>query len=115
MSQMVPFNEDRGQIPVTSEPRLSRRAASRLAAVEADTLLRFARVIGEGRIQSEKLYEADQLVGDAMVGHARLHNKASCLSRNDPLLSDELRYYTDMAKLGKGEILADTFHTFRRI
>lgn len=41
-----------------------------------------------------------------------LRHWADTLSGPDPLLADELKFFTDIARMGKGEILADTISDF---
>ena len=43
-----------------------------------------------------------------MTGQAMLGRWASTLAQGDAFLADDLRFFSDIAKLGKGEIIADT-------
>ncbi len=36
-----------------------------------------------------------------------LSKYSAVLAQNDPFLADELKFFSDMARLGKGEIIAD--------
>jgi hypothetical protein len=92
--------------------RRGRQTLRALAGVQQQTLVRVARVQAEGFVQTEKVREIDHLAREAMSGQAMLQHWANTLSRADVLLADELRFFTDVAKLGKGEILADTITTF---
>ncbi len=99
---------------VVSRP-LARPTARALAAIEQRrTLVRLADVQGEGTVQAEKLHEIDHLAREAMTGQALLHGWASTLAHGDPFVADELRFFTDMARLGKGEVIADTIDTYCR-
>jgi hypothetical protein len=44
-----------------------------------------------------------------MLNHFR-----DVLAHGDPFAADELKFFTDMARLGKGEIIADTIDSFCR-
>jgi len=107
--------EPRGQRTSTiSSAILSRRTERALSAVELQTLLRMAHVQAEGLVQAQKLHEIDHLGRMAMSGHALLVKWGDTLAAGDPLLRDELKFFSDMARMGKGEVLADTIDSFCR-
>lgn len=85
-----------------------------LSRLEQATLLRLAAVQAEGLVQVQKLREADHLGRVAMTGHAMLVKWADSVAAGDPLLRDELKFFTDICRLGKGEVIADTIDTFCR-
>lgn len=91
-----------------------RRTSRDLAHIEHRTVLRMAGVQAEGLVQTEKLHEIDHLTREAMTGHALLRKWADTLAAGDPFLGDELRFFTDAARLGKGEVIADTIDSFCR-
>jgi hypothetical protein len=93
---------------------VSRAVGRALSQLEGRTLLRMASVQGEGMVQGEKVQEIDHLSRTAMTGQAMLSGWADTVARNDPLLRDELRFFTDVARIGKGEIIADTIDSFCR-
>lgn len=115
MSEIMPFSGGQSGSLNTTGGRLSRRASNGLTAIESETLMRFARVTGESLVQAEKLHQLVSLVGAAMTGQKYLSLLASCLSRGDPLLADDLRFYEELAKMGQGQIIQDTENRFRRI
>jgi hypothetical protein len=41
-----------------------------------------------------------------------LSHWAATLAKGDAFLTDDLKFFTDVAKLGKGEIIADTISDF---
>jgi hypothetical protein len=92
-------------------PRPTSRA---LAGIEYHTRLRLARVQAEGLVQTEKVREIDHLTREAMSGHAMLRRWADTLAGADPFLADELKFFTDVARMGKGEIIADTIDSYCR-
>jgi hypothetical protein len=102
----------------TSTSRAARlqelRTWQALDRVERQTVLRTAVVQGEAIVASEKLKELDRLTETAMVGQAMLAKWRETLAGPDPMLQDELRFFSDVARLGKGEILVDTLSAFRR-
>lgn len=85
-----------------------------LARLERQTIVRTALVQAEGIVQTEKLHEIDHLAREAMSGHAMLRGWADTLAAGDPLLADELKIFTDAARLGKAEVIADTIDSFCR-
>ncbi len=93
---------------------LARQTTRVLAAMEQRTLVRLAGVKAEGFVQTEKAKEIDHLTREAMTGQALLHGWASTLAHGDPFMADELKFFTDMARLGKGEVIADTIDTYCR-
>lgn len=93
---------------------LSRSAQKALAQTESRTLARLADVQGEGLVQGEKLHEVDHLTREAMTGQAMLRRWADTLAHGDPLLADELQFFNDLARIGKGEIIADTLDSYSR-
>lgn len=89
-----------------------RRTSRALESVQRNTLVRLASVQGHALVQVEKVHEVDRLAHEAMNGQALLSHAASTLAHGDPFLADELRYFSDLARLGKGEIIADTISDF---
>ena len=114
MSNIIPANPggppERGGriVPV------SRAVARSLDRLEGRTLFRMAVVQAEGMVQGEKLREIDHLTREGMTGQAMLRKWADTLAGADPMLHDELRFFSDMARIGKGEIIADTIDTYCR-
>lgn len=104
--------------PVAGGTLAERLQASRtgraLAAIEYRTIVRTANVQSEGFVEAEKLREVDRLAHTAMNGQAFLRGWANHLAGDDPMVADELRFFTDLARLGKGEIIADAIDSFRR-
>jgi hypothetical protein len=108
-NELVPTSRS-SAVPVLQQPGLRRD----LARLERQTVVRMAEVEAEGYVQTEKLHEIDHLSREAMSGHAMLNGWAKQLAGDDIILADELRFFTDTARLGKGEVLADTISTFCR-
>ena len=78
------------------------------------TQMRALQAQAEGLVQTVKMQEVDHLAREAMTGQALLARYRNELAGPDPLLADELNYFVSMARLGKGQILADTITTFSR-
>jgi hypothetical protein len=89
------------------------RTGRALAAIEHHTIVRTASVQSEGFVEAEKLREVDRLAHTAMNGQAFLRGWANHLAGDDPMVADELKFFSDIAKLGKGEIIADAIDCFR--
>ncbi len=96
------------------EHRLPKRTERALASVEHHTIVRTARVQAEAIVQTEKLHDIDHLSRTAMSGQALLCKWRDTLAAGDPFVGDDLRFFTDLAKMGKGEIIADTLWAFSR-
>jgi len=108
MTMPVPYNSPGSSLVRRSSPGLNRD----LARVERTALVRMAQVQADGFVQTEKVHEIDHLTREAMTGHAMLQGWANQLAGDDLLLRDELRFFTDTARLGVGEVLADTVSKF---
>lgn len=91
---------------------VDRRTARTLSTVQRNALVRMASVQAHAVVQNEKIHEIDRLTREAMSGQAMLSHWASTLAQGDPFLADELKFFTDVARLGKGEIIADTISDF---
>jgi hypothetical protein len=95
--------------------RLPRQAERAIARIEGGTVVRATLVRAEAIVAAEKMEEIDFLTWKAMSGHAMLRGWAHQLADDDPVLLDELRFFKDTARLGKGEIVADVIDKFRHI
>jgi hypothetical protein len=111
MPDIIPTRAASHPAPLTPTARVTQRGLERL---ELRTTMRMAGVQGEGMVQTEKLREVDALTREAMTGHAMLRRWSDALAGGDPFLADELKFFTDTARLGKGEIIADTIDAFCR-
>jgi hypothetical protein len=98
--------------PRTGLPRYPRQTERSLTAVGHRTVVRAALVHQEEVVQGEKLKAIDHLAREAMTGQAMLNSFKLLLSRGDLMAEADLQYFADMAKLGKGEIIADTIDTY---
>jgi hypothetical protein len=97
-----------------SGQRISARTARTLRQVGENTLVRVATVQGEGIVQTEKVKELNRVGREAVVDTAMLRKFADTVASGDPMLADELRMLTDVARLGTAEIIADTVDTYCR-
>lgn len=94
--------------------RLQRSTLVQLATVQARTVVRSAVVQSEAIVATVKLQEMDRLAREAMSGQAMLRRWSDTLCQGDPFLADELKFFTDTARLAKGEIIADTMVSYCR-
>ena len=115
MSDLVPQSRQPLGASRLTPTRQDRRLARELVEVESKTIVRIAQVQSEGLIHTEKLREVDRLAREAMTGHVMLVAWSNHLAGESPVLVDELRFFTEMARLGKGELLADSIETFRKV
>jgi hypothetical protein len=95
--------------------RRSRNAEYGMGVVQYQTVMRIATVQGDGIVQSEKMREVDRVTQAAMNGQALLAKWRDTLAGADPMLHDELKFFTDVARMGKGEIILDTISNLRRL
>ena len=114
MPNLIPTNRNLEPTTQTSGllPVPDRRAARALVAVERQTLTRMATVRGHAMVQVEKVHEIDRLTREAMTGQAMLARWAATLAAGDPFIADEMKFFSDVAKLGKGEVIADTVSAY---
>ena len=96
----------------TSGRVIDRRTGRALSEIQRNTLVRVASVQGSAIVQVEKAHEIDNLTREAMSGQALLSRWAATLAQGDAFLADDLRFFTELAKIGKGEIIADTVSDF---
>ena len=92
----------------------SRRTSKALTRIGENTLIRMAEVQADGIVQGEKVREIDRLTEKAMSGQAMLARWRQVLAGQDIELYDELRFFSDVARMGKGEVLASTIDCFNR-
>jgi hypothetical protein len=107
VNQMVP----RGSALTRYQQARGDRA---VAAAHHRTAARLAEVHGESIVATEKIHAIDWLAREAMLGHTVLVRFQHVLASDDPILQDELRFYVDLARLGKGEVIAQTVDRFSR-
>jgi hypothetical protein len=117
MSNLVPTPKNSELIPtvgvgLSDLAGNDRRANRALQNVQRHTLVRLASVQGHAMVQTEKLHEIDRLTREAVSGQALLSHWAATLAKGDAFLADELKFFTDLARIGKGEIVADTVSDF---
>ena len=96
------------QPPSMAELRTSRA----LRSIQRSAIVRTASVQSHAIVQNEKLQEVNRLAREAMSGQALLGQWRSTLAQGDPFVEDDLRFFTDIARIGKGEIIADTIADF---
>lgn len=95
--------------------RIERQGQLALARIQQTTLLRCAEVQSEAIVQDEKMHELDRLVDDAMSGQAFLYAREGHWAGEDPVLRNDLHFFSEMAKLAKGELIGDIVTVLRRI
>lgn len=97
----------------TREPRTRReRQAAALARYNIEGRLRA--VHDDGLVNAAQLRELDHLAWTAMSGQAVLSKAATAMSQGDPFLESDLRYFSDIARLAKGELLVEAAEDMRR-
>lgn len=101
--------------PQVRGQQVSRRLGRALAEVRGETMVRQAQVQAESLLTDSKLHEVDYVTYQAMSGQAMLHRWAGVLAGDDIILADDLRMFRDVAKIGKGEMIADLVDKYRRI
>lgn len=89
-----------------------RQVSRALSNIERQTVVRMASVQGHAMVQTEKTQEIDRLAREAMSGQAMLGQWAATLAQGDAFVADDLKFFLDVAKMGKGEIIADTISDY---
>jgi hypothetical protein len=101
--------------PRASRSRAPRGFTRQLAEIQETTALRRVAVQGAAITAREKVSELDYLIWKAMAGHAMISGWANQLAGDNPVLADDLRFFEDTARLGKGEIIVDTINVFHEM
>lgn len=87
-------------------------ANRQIARQENQGLARAHQAHVDGSVAAVKLTEIDRLARVAMSGQLMLNRWALTLAEGDPMAVDDLRFFSDIAKMGKGELIANTINTF---
>lgn len=117
MSDIMRFADGNDLAPtvgrgIAASAAADRRTSRALANVQRNTIVRMASVQGHAMVQVEKTHEIDRLTREAMGGQAMLTQWAATLAQGDAFLADDLKFFLDLAKMGKGEIIADTISEY---
>lgn len=118
MTKDISMFQDNGGLHRRDDRQIARlRSQTRtdVARVEAQTVVRVAVVQAEGLVQAEKSHEVDRLTRTAMEGMALLRGWGNHLAKEDLALQDDMRFFCDIAKMAKGELIADSVAIFRTI
>ena len=91
-----------------------RRTTRALVNIERHTVVRLASVRGHALVQGDKVDEIDRLARRCIVDQAMLSKLGATLAQDDAFLADDLKFFVDLAKIGKGEILTNTISDFSR-
>lgn len=113
-SSFLPDVVDSPTAPPLRGQGITRQTARALGRLDSATALRAVGAMAESTVQQVKMHEIDILARDAMTGQAMLTRWRDTLAGADPLLADELKFFSDAARIGKGEVLADTIAFFCR-
>jgi hypothetical protein len=118
MSHPVPYRPatitPAGRSASLTEVLNNARVRRDVVRIAADSAVRVAQTQSTGIVQTEKAHEIDNLAREAMTGQALLARHRQALAAGDPLMDDDLRFFSDLAKVGKGEVIADTVTAFCR-
>ena len=115
MSELVQNGAQHAQVrSLPMRGGVDRRLSRSLSVLERATVLKVASVQASAIVQTEKMHEVDRLARSAMAGQAMLAQWASTLAHGDPFIADELKFFTDVARIGKAEIIADTVASYGR-
>ena len=115
MSELVP--RSRGEVvPSVGAGMVARdrRTGRTLTQIERHAVVRAASVQAHTAVQAGKLQAVDQLTREAMTGQAMLSRWAATLAQGDAFMADDLRFFADVARMGKGEIIASTIEDLNR-
>jgi hypothetical protein len=110
MPELIPSRPGGSLIPRDRGLALRRRVES----LERRTTLRTFEVHAEGIVSTEKVHELNHVAREAVSSQAFLAQYANTVAAGDPVLRDDLEFFVHLAKLGKGEVLADLTTTYCR-
>jgi hypothetical protein len=120
MSEMTRF-QPKPDLPMPANRQLARAltrlqssTALDLARTRSDIIRRAARVEAEAIVATVKVQEINRVTKEAIGGCAMLRHYADTVAHGDPMLMDELRFFTDVARLGAGEVIADMVTSYCR-
>ena len=94
--------------------RVHRQTHLAIARVEQRTVVEIAEVQREVIVQGERVSGVDSLARDAMTDCALREGLVGILAGENPVLREDLRYFSDIAKLASGELIIDMVRSFRR-
>jgi hypothetical protein len=109
MSDLVPTHAS-GVTPAFTSPGLNRQ----LARIGRNTLIRVANVRAEADISADKIRELNGVAREAVTDYVMLSERTRVMTANDPVLADSVRIFTETARLGAAEVLADLVDTYWR-
>lgn len=113
MSNLLPTNQPHAPVRRAGfGSALPRQTSKGLARLEHQTTMRLAGIQAEAMVQTDKLHEIDRVSREGMGGQAMLRHWGDTLAAGDPMLADELKFFTDLARMGKGEVIADMISNF---
>src|SRR4051812_4146929 len=112
-SEVVPSGPLGGSTGLVSR-RASRTRQKAFERLETQTILRTYGVQADSMVATVKGREIDRNVWEAMTGQAMLEEARNTLANGDPVVADELRFFINLAKVGKGEIIADLVTSYCR-
>lgn len=110
MPEITPYA---GSTPARRGGAVERRTTRAVETARSNAIVRMADVRAEETVQGEKLASVDHLTNVAMTGHALVVRQREVLAAGDPLLEDELKLFTDSARIIKAQLLADFVCTIR--
>jgi hypothetical protein len=111
---LQPYEDPHTQlVPWSTTARLA-RSRRRALALQNTQLARVAGVVAEGAVAETKASEVAHVGRECMTNQAMLSRWRDTLAGGDPLLHDDLNYFSQIVKLGQGEVLSDLVSTYCR-
>lgn len=93
---------------------LARYEQRRERAARQGAGLQLTQVRAQGLVFQEECHEIDRLARVCMAGQAMLDEWADVLSNGNPIRAQELHFFSNIARIGKGEVLANAIATWTR-
>lgn len=75
-------------------------------------IARTANVMAEGAVARQKLMEIDHLAREAVTGQIMLAKWVETLAGSNAFMHEEVRLFTDIARMSKAQIMADLTDTY---
>lgn len=87
-------------------PTLGARASREMHHNHEQAVVRSDKVLGDASVGAVKMHAIDCLARGAMSGQMALNRYMTALAQGDPFAAEDLKFFSDVAKVGKGEVIA---------
>lgn len=93
--------------PLPEPVRGSRGVMKAMQNLRNQTLVRSAQAQATAMVVHEQMRNVDHLAREAVTGQAFLRQWTHSVAHGDPVLADELDFFVGLARMAKGQVIAD--------